>query len=104
LNNVNDIFNIFLHENLLNSDKTKIMKFTSTASTRCPLNFVLHFKSLQEVDMVKFLGLQLDNQVQGFCLTQHWFVFNEKAIYYILNINGLKLYTMRIVSHWLSME
>jgi hypothetical protein len=42
---------------------SKIIKFTSTASARCPLNLVLHSKSLQEVDMVKFLGLQLDNHL-----------------------------------------
>jgi hypothetical protein len=44
---------------VLNFDKTKIIKFTSTASACCPLNLVLHSKSLQEVDMVKFIGFTI---------------------------------------------
>jgi hypothetical protein len=47
----------------LNFDKTKIIKFTTTASACYPLNLVIHNKALKEVETIKFLGLQLDNHL-----------------------------------------
>jgi hypothetical protein len=48
---------------VLNLDKTKIIKFTSTAATCYPLNLMHHNKSLKELEMMKFLSLQLDNHL-----------------------------------------
>jgi hypothetical protein len=82
---------------VLNSDKTKIIKFTSTASVHWPLNLVLHSKSPQEVDMVKFPGLQLDNRlmykahIDSLLHKLTTVCFLMRKLYYILNINGLKI-------------
>jgi hypothetical protein len=73
----------------LNLDKTKIIKFTITASACYPLNLVIHNKALKEVETIKFLGLQLDNHLtfkgHKFSATQveYYLFFNEKIILYI---------------------
>jgi hypothetical protein len=74
----------------LNLDKTKIIKFTTTATACYPLNLVIHNKALKEVETVKFLGLQLDNHLTckghtDFLLHKlnTLLLFNENIILYI---------------------
>jgi hypothetical protein len=82
---------------VLNFDKTKIIKLISTAYAHCPLNLVLRSKSLQEADMFKFLGLQLDNRlmfkahIDSLLYKLMTVCFLMRKLYYILNINGLKI-------------
>jgi hypothetical protein len=81
---------------VLNLDKTKMIKFTSTAATCYPLNLMFHDKTLKEAETIKFLGLQLDNHLTckghtDFLLHKLSIVcFLMRKLYYILNINGLK--------------
>jgi hypothetical protein len=48
---------------VLNMDKTKTIKFTPTAATSYPLDIVFFNKTLKEVEMIEFLGFQLDNHL-----------------------------------------
>jgi hypothetical protein len=73
----------------LNLNKTKIIKFTTTASACYPLNLVIHNKAFQEVETMKSLCPQLDNHLTcrgyRFSATQVEcpLLFNEKIILYI---------------------
>jgi hypothetical protein len=86
----------FQNQFVLNLDKTKMLEFTPTAATCYPLNLMLHNKSLKEVEMMKFLGLQLDNHLtckghrDSLLHNLSTVCFLMRKLYYILNINCLK--------------
>jgi hypothetical protein len=81
---------------VLNIDKTNKIKFTPTAATRYRLNLTFSDKSLLEVEMIKFLGLQLDNHltckrhIDLLLYKLSTVCFIMRKLYYTLNINDLK--------------
>jgi hypothetical protein len=47
----------------LNLDKTKMIKFIPTSATSHPLQTLFFNEMVEVVEMIKFLGLQLDNHL-----------------------------------------
>jgi hypothetical protein len=81
---------------VLNLDKTKIIKFTTLPSASYLLNLEIQNKALNEVETMKFLGLQLDNHLSykghiDFLLHKlSALYFLMRKLYYTLKTNGLK--------------
>jgi hypothetical protein len=60
----NHMFTWFQNNQLkINLDKTNMIKFTPTAAMSYPLYTLFFNKKLNEVESIKFLGLQLDNHL-----------------------------------------
>jgi hypothetical protein len=60
----NHMFTWFQNNQLMiNLDKTKMIKFTTTAAMSYPLYTLFFNKKLNEAEKIKFLGLQLDNHL-----------------------------------------
>jgi hypothetical protein len=91
---------------LLNLDKTKMIKFTPSTATNYSLNTLVLNKMLEVVEMIEFLGLQLDNHLicKGHIdLLLHKLStagFLMRKLSYILSINNLKSVIMRTIIHW----
>jgi hypothetical protein len=70
----------------LNIGKTSVVRFIPTNFTYYPLNLVYIDQTLTELDNLKFLGLQLDNDLMGFstaCLI-------KRRLSHILGIDAIR--------------